>query len=171
MQLVGDIAPKCLLKWTANGNLMVRFGFSKIKGSAVYLLCIWIKPDNKELMTQNPGLLQCPALVIALCNFPVVFNLFLDTDTSSKPARLNRVCVVVLPGAARTAGAASGSCPQRGLQNRTLHNCSDMPEWGSCSLASSQLVTFSWKSFVLCVTMYFVSNSRFFFKWQSKDVS
>lgn len=40
-------------------------------------------------MTQNPGLLQCPALVIALCIFPVVFNLFSDADTSLKPALLH----------------------------------------------------------------------------------
>lgn len=89
MQLIGGAAPKIILKWTASGNLRVRFGFSKIQGSSVYLHCIWMKADNKELMTQNPGLLQCPALVIAPCIFPVVFNLFSDAGTSLKPAQLH----------------------------------------------------------------------------------
>lgn len=90
MEITGDMAPKCLFKWTAKGNLRVRFGFSKIKGSRVYLQSIWMKPDNKELMTQNSGLLRCPAFVIAMCNFPVVFNLFSDTDASLQSARLSR---------------------------------------------------------------------------------
>lgn len=161
MELTGNMAPKCLLKWTAKGNLRLRFGFSKIKGSRVYLQSIWMKPDNKELMTQTSGLLQCPAFVIAMCNFPVVFNLFLDTDASLKSACLNRIYAVVLPWAARTAGAASElAFPWMLLQNRTS---TQWEWWGGVEflLTGKQSAT-HFQLEVYC----FVFNNVFCFKFK-----
>lgn len=165
MELTGDMAPKCLFKWTAKGNLRVRFGFSKIKGSRVYLQSIWMKPDNKELMTQNSGLLRCPAFVIAMCNSPVVFNLFLDTDASLNSACLNRVwCALwfflrrpglqVLP--------LNRHFPGCGCRIGLLRDGSGVLGWASCSLAGNQLLTFSWKCFSFVFSNVFPFKLKIF---------